>query len=141
MVILMNITKSPQFQIYLLTLHLMNMKDSLLPENCDIRCVDATIINRAYFSAYLYCELWLWIVHHFRIKHPWEFEKGQKRDGEHKQVRTALYDFGEDVMQTELENLAKLRNKADYYPHKKISPEDISNAIDHMETIFNHLKF
>ena len=74
-----------------------------------MRCVDATIINRAYYSAYLYCELWLWITHNFKVKHPENFEKGQRRESEHKQVRTALYYFGEDAMQTKLENLAILK--------------------------------
>lgn len=135
----MNITESPQCQLYLLTLHLLDIKELLVPPNCDDRCVNATIINRTYFSAYLYCELWLWIVHNFKIKHPWNFEKGQKRDGEHKQVRTALYDFGEEIMQTELEKLSKLRNKADYHPNKKITQTDVINAIDCMKTIFNNL--
>lgn len=137
----MNIPKSPQFHLYLLTLHLLGMKDLLVPQNCDVRCVDATIINRAYYSAYLYCELWLWIVHNFKIKHPWDFEKGRIKESEHKQVRTALYDFGEYTMQTELENLARLRNKADYHPYKKITSDDVTNAIDHMKTIFSNLSF
>ena len=141
MVILMRITETPQFHLYLLTLHLLEIKDLLLPQNCNIRCVDATIINRAYYSAFLYCELWLWIVHNFKVKHPGDIEKGQKKESEHKQVRTALYDFGEDNMQTELENLARLRNKADYYPNKEITINDVTNAIDHMKYVFNHLNF
>ena len=91
--ILMNITSSPQFHLYILTLHFLRIKNLLLPKNCNERCVDATIINRAYYSSYLYCQLWLEKVHGFKVKHPWEFKNGEKRIGEHKQVRNALYDW------------------------------------------------
>lgn len=106
-----------------------------------MRCVEATIINRAYYSSYLFCELWLEKVHNFKVKHPWEFKKGEKRIGEHKQVRNALHDFDEEDVETSLKKLAKLRRKADYKPYEKISQTDIKSAIKEMNKIFNHLKF
>ena len=141
MVILMNITSLPQFHLYLLTLHFLRIKNLLLPKNCNERCVDATIINRAYYSSYLYCQLWLEKVHGFKVKHPWEFKNGEKRIGEHKQVRNALKYFGEADTQTSLRKLAELRNKADYHPDTKLTSKDLTQAINHMEKIFNNLKF
>ena len=55
----MEIEGYPQFQLYLLTLNLLMLKDQIVPKNCDEWCVNATIINRAYYSSYLYCLLWL----------------------------------------------------------------------------------
>ena len=93
----MNIIKYPQFQLYLLTLNMQQLKKQLIPENCDEWCVNASIINRAYYSAYLYCELWLEDVKNFKIKHPWDFEDYEERIGEHKQVRDALKNFGKKI--------------------------------------------
>jgi len=107
----MNIEKFPQYQLHLLTLRRSMLKDMLVPENCDEWCVNASIINRAYYSSYLYCELWLDYMKKFKIKHPWEFDDNERRIGEHKQVRKALSDFGEKNMKTELEKLFFLRKK------------------------------
>lgn len=137
----MNIQKTPQYHLYLLTLYLLMMKKQLIPENCDERCIDATIITRAYYSSYLFCELWLKVVKNFRVKHPWEFKKNEKRMGEHKQVRKALFKFNKNFIKDELETLASLRNKADYHPNKPLTKHDVNDAITHMENIFNHLKF
>lgn len=137
----MNIAKYPQYQLYLLTLRMLMLKNMLLPENCDERCINASIINRAYYSAYLYCTLWLEDIKKFKIKHPWEFNDNEKQIGEHKQVREALRIFGEKNIQSELNDLFDLRIKADYEPFIDITPEEVSDAIHHMEKIFNHLKF
>lgn len=137
----MDITKYPQFQLYLLTLQMLMLKNQLIPENCDERCVNASIINRAYYSSYLYCQLWLEDIKNFKIKHPWDFKENEERIGEHKQVREALKDFGEKNMKTELYDLFKLRQKADYDPFIDITPQEVSDAINHMKKIFNHLKF
>ena len=137
----MDISKTPQFHLYLLTLHLLSMYNLLLPKNCNWRCVDSSIINRAYYSSFLYCSLWLEKTHNFKIKHPWEFKKGEQIIGEHKQVRDALIDFGEDDINKKLYKLGKLRNKADYLPNTKLNPIDLNNAIDNMKFIFNHLQF
>lgn len=136
----MDITKYPQYQLYLLTLHMLTLKNLLIPQNCDEWCVNASIINRAYYSAYLYCELWLDDVKKFKVKHPWDFEDDEEQIGEHKQVRNALKDFGEKNMKTELEKLFYLRQKADYDPFVNITPKEVNDAIHHMEKIFSHLK-
>ena len=98
----MDLSKYPQYQLYLLTLHMLMLKNQLIPKNCDEWCVNASIINRAYYSAYLYSKLWLEDVKNFKIKHPWDFKDNEDRIGEHKQVREALKTFGEKNMKTEL---------------------------------------
>ena len=138
---LMNIELYPQYQLYLLTLNLLMLKEQIIPENCDEWCVNATIINRAYYSSLLFCELWLEDVKHFKPKAPWEFDEDEKRRGEHKQVRDALFDFGQKIAQKELSDLASLRKKADYNPFYDISPKEVNSAIEHMENIFRQLEF
>ncbi|WP_407391593.1 hypothetical protein [Methanobrevibacter sp.] len=137
----MDITKHPQFHLYLLTLHFLMIKNQLIPENSNERWTYGTIINRAYYSAYLYCELWLEKIKNFKVKPPWEFKPNEKKIGEHKQVRKALFDFGEEETETELKNLASLRKKADYHPYEEITEDKVTNAIQHMKKIFSHLKF
>lgn len=137
----MNITKYPQFQLYLFTLHLMGIKSQLLPKNCDNRCVNATIINRAYYSAYLYCLLWLEYMKKFKPLSPWEFNDDEEKTSQHKQVRNALNHFNEKQIGTLLNKLFDLRHKADYDPFIDITPEEVTTAIHNMEKIFNHLKF
>ena len=137
---IMDITKYPQYQLYLLTLHLLMLKRQLIPDACDERCINATIINRAYYSSYLYCELWLDYVKRFKVKHPWEFGDDEDEIGEHKQVREALNNFGERKMKFELQKLYFLRRKADYEPFIDITTKEVNDAISHMEKIFNHLK-
>ena len=137
----MDITKYPQYHLYLLTLHLLMLKNQLIPENCDEWCVNATIINRAYYSSYLYCELWLEYVNNFKVTKPWEFKEDENQISEHKQVRIALSNFGENNTKVELQNLATLRQKADYDPLVDITPKEVNDAIHHMEKIFNNLKF
>ncbi|MBO6124120.1 MAG: hypothetical protein J6P09_09810 [Methanobrevibacter sp.] len=44
----MDITKYPQFELYLLTLNLLRFKNQLIPIDCDERCINSTIINRAF---------------------------------------------------------------------------------------------
>lgn len=43
-------------------------------------------------------------------------------------------------MQSELNDLFDLRVKADYEPFIDITPDEVQDAIHHMEKIFNHLK-
>ena len=138
---LMNIELYPQYQLYLLTLNLLMLKEQIIPENCDEWCVNATIINRAYYSSLLYCELWLEDVKNFKPKAPWEFENPEEIMGEHKQVRKALYQFGQKNVQKELSELGILRNKADYNPFSDISPKEVKDAIEHMNEIFKQLEF
>lgn len=117
------------------------LKKDLIPKNCDEWCINATIINRAYYSSYLYCELWLDYVKNFKVIKPWEFNEGQDRISEHKQVRTALSDVGENQVKAELQNLASLRQKADYDPFVNITSKEVDDALHYMKKIFNHLKF
>ena len=138
---IMDITKYPQYQLYLLTLLMLNLKNQLIPENCDEWCINASIINRAYYSAYLYCALWLEDVKKFKVKKPWDFDEEEERIGEHKQVREALHEFGEETIRSELKDLFDLRRKADYEPFIDIDSKEVNDAIHHMEKIFNHLKF
>ena len=67
--------------------------------------------------------------------------KSMKKSFHHKQVRNALYNFGEKKVKSDLVKLSALRKKADYEPFKDISPDEVNEAIEHMENIFNCLKF
>ncbi|WP_458453108.1 hypothetical protein [Methanobrevibacter sp.] len=136
----MDITKYPQFELYLLTLNLLMLKIHLIPEGCGDRCINSTIINRAYFSSFLFCSLWLEDIKHFKPIPVMELDP-EERISEHKQVRNALYNFGEKRMTEELSKLAKLRKKADYDPFLDITSKEVSDAVHHMQKIFNHLKF
>lgn len=136
----MDITKYPQYQLYLLTLNLLAVKNQLVPHDCDNRCINSTIINRAYFSSYLFCELWLEDVKNFKTVPIEEMDIANKIS-EHLQVRRALYDFGQKRVRSDLTKLASLRKKADYEPYIDLTPKDVLNAIDYMKKIFNHLKF
>ena len=91
----MDVSKYPQFELYLLTLHLLMLKDQLVPDGCDSRCINSTIINRVYFSSYLYCLLWLEDVKKFKPTPIMELDLDE-RVSEHKQVRNALFNFGEN---------------------------------------------
>lgn len=105
------ITRYPQFQLYLLTLRLLKLKNQLIPQDCDEMCIYSTIINRAYFSLYLFCELWLEDVKNFKLIPIKEFGDDEVRISEHLQVRNALYNFGEKIAKTDLDKLARLRKK------------------------------
>ncbi len=137
----MDITKYPQYELQLLTLNLLNLKSQIVPENCDERCVNSTIISRAYFSSYLLCELWLDYEKQFKTVKTWEFDEDEEIISEHKQVRNALYNYGEKKIKTELSKLASLRRKADYEPFIDITPTEVQDAISHMKKIFNNLTF
>ena len=137
----MDITKYPQYHLYLMTLHFFGIQELLLPPNCDKRCVNATLINRAYYSAYLYCVLWLEDIKKFKPIPSWAFKHDEKKISKHKQIINALNNFGEVKMGSELSQLFDLRHKADYEPLIDIPPKDVTDAIQHMEKIFNYLKF
>lgn len=137
----MDISKLPQFQLYLFTLLMLRFRKRLIPANCDVRCVDSTIINRAYYSSYLFCQRWLLEVHGHELKSKKEFSKGTKFITEHSQVRRALKKYGQKSLSTILFKLAQLRNKADYYPYVKLTNDDLHDAIGYMESIFQGLNF
>lgn len=106
----MDIAKYPQYQLYLLTLHLFMLKNQLVPNMCDNRFIDSTIINRAYFSSYLFSKLWLEDVKKFKPT-PIEIMEIEERISEHLQIRNALYNFGEKRVRSDLTKLANLRKK------------------------------
>lgn len=133
--------KIPSIWTAIVNLKFVKSKSKIIPENCDERCVNATIINRAYISSYLFCELWLDYEKQFKTLKPWEFEKHEEIISEHKQIRNALYNIGEKNIESELGKLALLRKKADYEPFIDISPNEVQDAITHMQNIFNHLRF
>lgn len=137
----MDISKYPQYQLYLLTLHLLTMKNQLVPKNCDERCINATLINRAYYSAYLYCSLWLEDIKRFKPLSSWQFNENEKNISKHKQIINALYNFNEPTLGSQLSQLFDLRIKADYEPFIDITSKEVTDAIHHMEKIFNQLKF
>ena len=64
-----------------------------------------------------------------------------ERISEHKQVRNALSNFAELRIKSELLKLAALRKKADYDHFNEITPDEVTEAVHHMEKIFSHLKF
>lgn len=117
------------------------IKDQLIPDECDDRCINSTIINRAYFSSYLFCELWLDYVKNFRPIPLNSFGIGEERISEHVQVRNALFNLGEKRIEEKLLKLAALRKKADYEPFIDLTPQDVSDAVGYMKSIFNHLEF
>ena len=137
----MDITKFPQYELYLLTLNLLMLKNQLIPDNCGARCINSTIINRAYISSYLFCELWLDYVKKFKTTPINEFGDDEKKISEHVQVRNALFNFGEKIAEEKLSKLAGLRKKEDYNPFVDLTSREVSDAIDYMEKIFNQLKF
>lgn len=130
----------PQYQLYLFTEKLNSKKRSLIPENCDSRCVDSTIINRAYYSSYLYSLEWLEDQHDFKLKRSFEFIANEQVISEHKQVITALkkYDL---KCGNRLSEIKKLRNISDYKPYEDISAKEVEVSVGYMEYIFNNLKF
>ncbi|MBE6508250.1 MAG: hypothetical protein E7Z77_02425 [Methanobrevibacter sp.] len=137
----MNIEKSPQYELHTFTKLLNQKKEDLVPPNCDNRCVYSTIINRCYYSSYLYSLLWLEDRFKFKLKEPYEFDNKEDFITEHKQVRLALKDKGFAVISSELVKLSSLRKKADYDPFSDISDDELQDAIDGMNFIFRKLTF
>jgi len=88
--IIMDITKYPQYELYSFAELLFLKKDDLIPEKCNCRCVYSTIINRCYYSSYLYSLEWLFEKFGFKPRPPEDFDKNERFITEHKQVRDAL---------------------------------------------------
>ena len=116
-------------------------KSELIPKNCAERCINATIINRAYYSSYLLCELWLEDMKKFKTIKPWNFSENEKTISEHKQIRNALSNYDKDLISFDLKKLFKLRQKADYDPFVDITKNEVNDAINYMENIVNNLNF
>ena len=137
----MNIKKSPQYELYTFTKFIHHNKGKLVPSSCESRCLYSTIINRCYYSSYLYALFWLEDQYKFKLKEPYEFDDDEEYITEHKQVRLALKEKGLETISSELFDLFNLRKKADYDPLSDISPEELSNAMGSMELIFRNLTF
>ena len=105
-----------------------------------IVCVFSTIINRCYYSAYLYVSLWLQEVYKFKPLSKEDFD-GDKFITEHKQVRDKLEDINQHSVESMLYTLFDLRKKADYDPFQDISEEELDDAMYLMEKIFETLNF
>ena len=102
---LINVEKYPQYQLYKFTRKLYVNKESLVPENCDNRCVYSTIINRCYYSSYLYLSEWL-LNKGFKVKSKDDCEiDGEIFVSEHKQIRDALKNEGESKISNRLYKL------------------------------------
>ncbi len=138
----MNIKKSPQYDLYTFNRFINHNKDKLVPSTChSVRCLYSTIINRCYYSSYLYALFWLEDEFEFKLKKPYEFDDDEDYITEHKQVRLALKDKGLGTISSELADLFKLRTKADYDPLIDISQDELNEAIESMELIFRKLTF
>lgn len=136
---LINVEKYPQYQLYKFTRKLYVNKESLVPKNCDNRCVYSTIINRCYYSSYLYLSEWL-LNKGFKVKSKDDCEiDGEIFVSEHKQIRDALKNEGESKISNRLYKLSELRSIADYEPFSDLMDDDLNRAINLMEYIFKEI--
>lgn len=137
----MDITKYPQYELYAFTELLFSKKDELIPESCNHRCVYSTIINRCYYSSYLYSLEWLFEKFKFKPRPLEDFDEDEKFVTEHKQVREVLKEKNFSAVSSELAELSMLRKKADYDPFSDISDHELDDAMDSMRIIFEKLSF
>ena len=136
---LINVEKYPQYQLYKFTRKLYANKEVLVPKNCDNRCVYGTIINRCYYSSYLYLTEWL-LDKGFKVKSKEDCDIDDEIFvSEHKQVRDALKDYGESKVSNRLYKLSALRSTADYEPYSELTDDDLNLAMKLMEYIFNKI--
>lgn len=136
---LINVEKYPQYQLYKFTRKLYVNKESLVPENCDNRCVYSTIINRCYYSSYLYLSEWL-LNKGFKVKSKDDCEiDGEIFVSEHKQIRDALKNESESKISNRLYKLSELKSIADYEPFSDLTDDDLNRAINLMEYIFKEI--
>ncbi len=139
-VLYINIEKYPQYELYKFTKKLYETKEELIPEDCDNRCVFSTIINRCYYSAYLYVSLWLHEVYKFKPLSKEDF-CGDEFITEHRQVQYELAKVNLHSVRNKLYELFDLRKKADYDPFYDISEDELDDAMYLMDQIFIALKF
>lgn len=115
-------------------------KDKLIVGNITSRSVYATIINRAYYSAYSYVVLWLKEMYFFSFKsHDYFRANNLKYITEHKQVRNALKDYGLERYSFILAKLHNLRKKADYYLDEELTKNELIKSINFMNYIVKNL--
>ncbi len=132
--------KYPQYELYKFTRKLHLNKEKMLPKNCNNRCVYSTIINRCYYSSYLYVLEWLFEKYKFKPLSKNSFDNTDEFVTEHKQVRDELKDVNYNNISTNLFDLFILRKKADYDPFSAISDNELDRAMCLMERIFQTLK-
>lgn len=137
---MIKIESYPQYELYKFTKGLYFEKDRLVPKNCDNRCVYSTIINRCYYSSYLYALEWLEDKHDFKPLLPWEYPDGEYIS-EHNQVINMLKNLHLFDVHNFMLDLFSLRKKADYKPFSYLSDGELDKAIEFMENIFDNLKF
>ena len=114
-------------------------QDQLIPKNCKARCIRSTIINRAYYSTFLYVKKYL-KQKKLKIQEPKYYIRNHKKViTEHQQVINLLAEENEDISE-ELKLLKKMRNKSDYHPEKKLTIEDVNMSINYMNNIIKELK-
>lgn len=102
----------------------------------------STIINRCYYSSYLYISEWLLDKFNFKVKSKEDCDiDGEEFVSEHKQVRDILKEKGKSKISQRLFKLSQLRGTADYNPYDLLSDEDLDNAMRLMEYIFKNIKF
>lgn len=112
----------------------------MVPKNCNNRCVYSTIINRCYYSSYLYAQEWLFEKYNFEPLLKSNFDNNNEFITEHKQVRNKFKGINHDKISTDLFDLSTLRKKADYNPFSPISDDELNKAMGLMEHIFQTLK-
>ena len=115
-------------------------KNTLVPKNCDNLCVYSIIINRCYYSSYLYASEQLEDKHDFKPLSKWEY--GDKKFiPEHSQVIDKFRYLKIFEVNNYMRDLMDLRKKADYEPFSPLLDDELDKAIEHMENIFDILKF
>ncbi|WP_409200930.1 hypothetical protein [Methanobrevibacter sp. DSM 116169] len=116
-IITLDIKNYPQYQLSIFTMHLYNNGHILIPKNCETRCIDSTIINRAYYASFLYCKEWLEDTDpNFRIRPKIAFDFDEKYVTEHEQVLFELK-CKNLLVYNKLSSLKEYRRVADYEPY------------------------
>lgn len=136
-----NIKDSPQYHLYYWTKVLNNNINKLIKGNISSRSVYATIINRAYYSAYSYTLFWLEENYSFRFKSNNYYSAiGEKPVSKHKQVRKELK-FKNSSSSFLLQKLFNLRIIADYKLNEDLTRDDVNDAIEMMDDVVKSLNF
>lgn len=119
---------------------LLNEKDNeLIPKNCGHRCVRSTIINRAYYSTFLFVRKYL-TKNGFQLRNIVEYKKNNEPIlTEHQQIINKLSEINNGLSK-KLKQLKRLRKKADYYPEQKLSLKEVNRSIEIMNLIIKSLK-
>ena len=135
----MNNKYKAEQDLYKHTLLLNEKQDKLIHPYCSARCVRSTILNRTYYSAYLYVKKYL-ISKDYEIKDINYYKRQKKKfKTEHQQVIDYLTEENEELS-SKLKILKNLRNKADYHPKRKITIKDITTSVNYMKDIFKELQ-